>query len=54
MKIPSQCDHDYRYYRFERRMDTFQPIEDWSPSNSAADRVVFIVAALCAVGLIFI
>lgn len=54
MKIPSQCDHDTRLYRFARTAEVNAPIEDWSPSDRAADKLVGIVAALCAVGLILL
>lgn len=54
VKIPSQCDHDIKLYRFARSAEVNAPIEDWSPSDRAADRVVGIVAALCAIGLILL
>lgn len=54
MKIRSQCDHDITLYRFQRSAEVNAPIEDWSPSSEAHDRLVGIVAALCAVGLIFL
>lgn len=54
MKIQSQCDHNMTLYRFQRTAEVNAPIEDWSPSSIVSDRAVFIVAALCAVGLIFI
>lgn len=54
MKIQSQCDHDIKLYRFVRSAEVNAPIEDRSPSDRAADKMVGIVAALCAVGLILL
>lgn len=54
VKIQSQVDHDMTLYRFQRTAEVNAPIEDWSPSSGHADRAVFIVAVLCAIGLVLL